>query len=291
MAFGKGIASKLEMSNAARTLEKLAVHFAEVNTRRNDNEFPPDFSDWEIGLPLDSLEEGDMDELPPDFLDWEQGLPFERDEQENSIDQSVESNDTKDDQEHDQPEDDQAYKRDAEGNVVSGPPNSEAKIDGKMYYFDDAGKVYRVDDDLLPNNTYEINGYCYDTDEKGRISHVSGQLQRKDHDGRPPIKDSMDKIGKGDQRASDDRGHLVADRFQGGDGLENIVPMDSELNRHGDYRKLEDMLADALKDGATVHMDIEITYDGNSNRPSGFQVTVVIDGEKDVYYLKNGEGS
>jgi hypothetical protein len=51
------------------------------------------------------------------------------------------------------------------------------------------------------------------------------------------------------------------------------------------------MLADALKDGATVHMDIEITYDGNSNRPSGFKVTVVIDGEKDVYYLKNGEGS
>ena len=40
-------------------------------------------------------------------------------------------------------------------------------IDGKTYYYDDTGKLYRVENELVPNTEYEINGYKYTTDEKG----------------------------------------------------------------------------------------------------------------------------
>lgn len=163
------------------------------------------------------------------------------------------------------------------------PPNSKVTVDGKTYYTDDSGKVYRIDDKLLPNSEYDINGYHYKTDDKGRIISASGKLQRKDHEDRPPIKDSMESIGKGDQRDTDDRGHLIADRFNGGNGLENIIPMDSELNRHGDYSKLEADLAEAVENGDDVEVKVEPVYENDSNRPTEFKITVIINGEKEIY--------
>lgn len=168
------------------------------------------------------------------------------------------------------------------------PPNSKIKIDDKIYYTDDNSNVYRIDDKLLPNTEYDINGYHYKTDDMGRIISASGILKKKDHQDRLPIKDSMDTIGKGDQKDTDDRGHIIADRFNGSNGLENIVPMDSELNRHGDYGKLEDYLAEAVENGDNVEVEIEVVYEDNLNRPSEFRITVIINGEKEVYVYKNG---
>ena len=34
---------------------------------------------------------------------------------------------------------------------------------------DDLGQLYRVGDDLVPNMSYEINGYKYVTDAMGRV--------------------------------------------------------------------------------------------------------------------------
>lgn len=168
------------------------------------------------------------------------------------------------------------------------PPNSKVTVDGKTYYTDDKGEIYRIDDKLLPNSEYDINGYHYKTDDKGRIISASGKLQRKDHEDRPQIKDSMESIGKGDQIDTDDRGHLIADRFNGGNGLENIVPMDSELNRHGDYGKLEADLAKAVENGDDVEVKVEPVYENDSNRPTEFKITVIINGEKEIYVFKNG---
>lgn len=158
--------------------------------------------------------------------------------------------------------------------------------DGKTYYYDANGNLYRVDNDLLPNNKYEINGYKYETDENGRIISAEGDLHLKDRDGRLPIKDSIEDVGKGDQKATDDRGHLIGDQFDGSNGLENLVPQDANINRT-DFKNFENELAKEVKDGKNVHVKVEPVYDGDSHRPSAIVVTYSINGEESVRVFPN----
>ncbi len=159
-------------------------------------------------------------------------------------------------------------------------------IDGNKEYFDDNQLKYREGNDLIPNNTFEINNYIIKTDDMGRVISTEGQLQVKDHEDRRDM-DPRSVVNKGDMRDTDDRGHLIADRFNGSGGIENLVPMDSELNRHGDYMKMENTLADAVNAGASVYLKVEPRYENNSTRPSEFKVTYTIDGEKEVHVFKN----
>ena len=165
--------------------------------------------------------------------------------------------------------------------------NSHEEVrDGKTCYYDVNGNIYRVDNDLVPNNQYEINGYKYETDENGRIISAEGDLHLKDRDGRLPIKDSIEDVGKGDQKATDDRGHLIGDQFDGSNGLENLVPQDSNINRN-DFKNFENELAKEVKDGNTVNLKVEPVYDGDSHRPSDIVVTYSIDGEESVRVFPN----
>lgn len=164
-------------------------------------------------------------------------------------------------------------------------PHEEVR-DGKTYYYDAKGNLYRVDNDLVPNNQYEINSYKYETDENGRIISAEGDLHLKDRDGRLPIKDSIEDVGKGDQKATDDRGHLIGDQFDGSNRLENLVPQDANINRN-DFKNFENELAKEVKDGKTVHVKVEPVYDGDSHRPSAIVVTYSIDGEESVRVFPN----
>lgn len=159
-------------------------------------------------------------------------------------------------------------------------------VDGKTYYYDDNGNLYRVDNDLLPNSEYEINGYKYKTDDQGRIISAEGTLHLKDRDGRLPIKDSLEDIGKGDQKEGDDRGHLIGDQFDGSNGLENMIPQDADINRN-DFKNLENELAKNVKDGKEVTVKVEPVYEGDSKRPSAVVVTYSIDGEESVRVFPN----
>ena len=161
-------------------------------------------------------------------------------------------------------------------------------VDGKTYYYDDNGKLYRVENDLAPNTEYEINGYKYQTDDKGRIVSAEGTLRMKDRDGRLPIKDSIEDIGKGDQKEGDDRGHLIGDQFDGSNGLENMVPQDANINRN-DFKNFENELAKEVKDGKDVKVKIEPIYDGDSRRPDAIVVTYSINGEESVRVFPNGK--
>lgn len=154
--------------------------------------------------------------------------------------------------------------------------------------YDDNGNIYREGSELLPNNTYEVNGYIYKTDEKGRIISAEGKLQQKDHEDRNVITEKMSDIGKGDERDSDDRGHLIGDRFNGSGGLENLVPQDASLNRV-EINALENALAKAVTDVKDVYLKVEPTYSENSHRPDSFTYTYTVDGEKSVKIFKNGE--
>ncbi|PRR82002.1 DNA/RNA non-specific endonuclease [Clostridium vincentii] len=151
------------------------------------------------------------------------------------------------------------------------------------YDTDDNGKTYKENGELLANDTYEINEYRYVTDDKARIISVEGDLHLSNTE-RKTINE--DNVGGEDKRETDDRGHLIADRFNGSNKIENLVPMDANLNR-GDFKKNENLLADALSDGREVTLKVEPTYEGDSKRPTSFTVTDSIDGAQKVVVFAN----
>ena len=161
-------------------------------------------------------------------------------------------------------------------------------VEGKRYYYDDNGRLYRVDNDLAPDIIYEINGYKYVTDELGRIVSAEGTLRMKERDGRLPIRDSIEDIGKGDQKEGDDRGHLIGDQFDGANGLENMIPQNANINRI-DFKNFENELANAVKVGEEVYVKIEPIYDKDSRRPEIIAVTYSIDGEESVRIFPNSQ--
>lgn len=159
-----------------------------------------------------------------------------------------------------------------------------AEID-KIEY-DDNGNAYKKNGELLPNTAYEINGYRYKTDEQGRIVEASGNLKITERDNRKVINEPMENIGKGDEKETDDRGHLIGDQFDGSNKLENLVPMDANLNR-GEFKALENRLAKAVQEGKEVTIKVEPQYSGDSHRPDSFVVTYSIDGEESVVFFEN----
>lgn len=173
-----------------------------------------------------------------------------------------------------------------ENEDVENPHHENAE--GKTYYYDDHGKLYRVENELASNTEYEINGYKYQTDDKGRIVSAEGTLRTKDRDGRLPIKDSIEDIGKGDQKEGDDRGHLIGDQFDGSNGLENMVPQDANINRN-DFKNFENELAKEVKDGKDIKVKVEPIYDGDSRRPNAIVVTYSINGEESVRVFPNSK--
>lgn len=155
-------------------------------------------------------------------------------------------------------------------------------------YYDDKGSLYRMEDELVPNNDYEVNGYRYITDEFGRIISAEGELRIKDREGRLPIEDSIAVIGKGDELEDDDRGHLIGDRFDGSNGLENMIPQEAEINR-GNYKNFENELAEYVKAGKEVSLAIEPVYEGDSRRPTALLAVYSIDGSENMRIFPNGK--
>ena len=179
-------------------------------------------------------------------------------------------------------ENDDAYEKMEQEN-----PHIEEK-NVEICYYDDNGKLYRKGNELAQNSEYEINGYKYKTDEKGRIVSAEGTLHLKDREGRLPIRDSLEDIGKGDQHKGDDRGHLIGDQFDGSNGLENMIPQDAEINRN-DFKNFEMELADAVREGKMVQVKIEPIYDGDSRRPIAIAVAYNIDGKEDIRIFPNSK--
>ena len=136
---------------------------------------------------------------------------------------------------------------------------------------DDNGKQYREGDHLLPDTEFEVNGYKYKTDSKGRIISAEGKLRMRESDYDRNMEDTRRLDGQ-EYKERDERGHLIGHQFGGSDRLENLVPMDAKLN-HGDFYKLETKLADAVKDNADVRIKVEPVYKGDSTIPSEFKVS------------------
>ncbi|WP_261131501.1 DNA/RNA non-specific endonuclease [Bacillus sp. Marseille-Q3570] len=141
---------------------------------------------------------------------------------------------------------------------------------------------------LQPNIKYKTpEGYTYTTDHAGRIKSVEGTLtlgqgKRNTY--------AQRKVGGNDRLSTDDGGHLVASIFKGSGEIDNLVPMDANLNR-GSFKSLENIWSKAVEAGDTVKLSIKPVYTNNSLRPSNFQVKYQISDDDPIkIMLKNQPG-
>lgn len=75
----------------------------------------------------------------------------------------------------------------------------------------------------------------------------------------------------------DDAGHLFGDAFGGSKEIDNVVSQFRHLNRSG-YAKMEKQWMRALEKGKTIAVRFQLEYEGDSLRPSKFNVCYAIDG-------------
>lgn len=155
--------------------------------------------------------------------------------------------------------------------------NSQTEVDKSR--LDDNGKEYKDENgDLLPNSEYTVNGTTYHTDELGRIIDWEGELKDTPENGRD--EGAQAESGGKDRKEGDDGGHLQGRQNGGAAGNENLVPMRDTVNR-GDYLKTENEENQMLKDGKKVTESGEVSYNGDSTRPSKIHKEYS-DGEKTV---------
>ena len=127
-----------------------------------------------------------------------------------------------------------------------------------------------------------------ETDDKGRIVRISRpriELSDKSQRTNETLQTVDKKDGRRDEDGNkmDDGGHLVADEFGGSSEETNLVPMDSEVNRHGEWRKMERDIEKELKKEPPSEIkdfEVELEYDDDSFRPSGFTVSYTVDDGK-----------
>ena len=157
------------------------------------------------------------------------------------------------------------------------PAQSRVNIDGELYRTDDNGDIHMYYDKenkqwcMMPNAEYESHGYKYKTDADGNIVHAEGKLRLSDE--RKALNDKVEGVEEGD-----DRGHIIADRFDASNHRDNLVPQLSEVNR-GEYKKLENELADAAAKGKDVKASYDLEYSENSKRPDSITVNYSINNE------------
>ncbi|WP_235617263.1 DNA/RNA non-specific endonuclease [Lysinibacillus mangiferihumi] len=104
-------------------------------------------------------------------------------------------------------------------------------------------------------------GHTYKTDSKGRISSCEGNLElckgkRNNH--------AQKVAGREDRLPDDEGGHLIASIFKGSGSLDNLVPMNGNLNK-GEWKKLENIWAKQLDKGESVEVKIKPFYKGDSH--------------------------
>jgi hypothetical protein len=144
---------------------------------------------------------------------------------------------------------------------------------------------------LLPNAKISKGNITTFTDAYGRPVKASVLDLTTGH-----LRDGMNSIKKDTTifKRKDDQGDLIAKRFGGKSGPENIVPQNSHVNR-GAIRRVEKIAADLKNEGRAVDFEIKVNYVGSNRRPSSFEPTIKVDGEvvdlpenlKKIYNFEN----
>lgn len=145
---------------------------------------------------------------------------------------------------------------------------------------------------LKPNVVYSTKqGYTYTTDHYGRIVKVEasdlkyGEMKRNQY--------AQSNSGKPDRLLDDDGGHLIATIFKGSGDIDNLLPMNSQINRSGGkWYEMEQKWKKALTADPPKHVEVKIepVYMNDSLRPAEFLVEYKIGDQKRFRTIKNKPG-
>lgn len=180
-------------------------------------------------------------------------------------------------------------------NAAKNALKKESEILEEAKIFDDAvDDILESTDDIYKrgkNGRIELNadityktasGQVYKTGSNGEIVSVSGSIS-KTKGTRSPYAQKV--AGRESRLGTDDGGHLIATIFGGDGNLDNLVPMDSNLNR-GPWKSMENAWSKLLdmKNVTDVKIDINMAYLDSTKplRPSNFSI-------KTFVTLDNGE--
>lgn len=169
-------------------------------------------------------------------------------------------------------------------------PNSKFEVNGQTYETDDNGYIYKIDGyKLVPNHEYTINGVTYRTDELGRIISCEGKAKSTPEGERD--NKAQGRAGGEDRKPGDQGGHILARIFGGAKGIENMLAMRGAAINQSVYKRMEIEIAKALEDGKDVDVQVNVEYEGDSQRPSKITFKYTIDGKETVVQFDNDEGS
>lgn len=181
-------------------------------------------------------------------------------------------------------------KADKEGKFES----QSGKVNNEPYKFaDDSTRPEKFEHNSVPeyNSEYFDNGYKFRTENNqtrqeagldARVVRTEGQVKSEGSTERnvKAQRETPDKIRDDDGRAKDDAGHLHAHSQDGPNERGNLVAMDSQLNRHGEWRDMEKRCDSELEKGNSVYRSIDVHYpDDTTTRPDYFDVTCSVSDE------------
>ena len=165
---------------------------------------------------------------------------------------------------------------------------------GEKVYTVEAGKdSYLLNGDLPENATIEVynppadNTITVKTDDLSRNSVTEIDCVTRGDGVRSEFQQQRCRYVK-DGLVSDDGGHLLAREFNGPTEQINYLPMDSYTNRMGEWRNMEKSWEKTLDSGGSItDVRIESYYEGDSKRPTGFDVSYKENGEIKYRYIDN----
>jgi hypothetical protein len=133
-----------------------------------------------------------------------------------------------------------------------------------------------------PNTDYKFNDSVYKTDDLGRVQEASFSPSATSADRNLYQQSQAGQTGGIKDGLPNDQGGHINGAQNGGAGEQiNYLPQDTVVN-NGDYKKLENIWAQAAKNGDDVKVTVKPTYTGNSKRPDSFDVSYSINGEKSM---------
>lgn len=126
---------------------------------------------------------------------------------------------------------------------------------------------------LVKNIKYEVDGFIYETDELGRVSITTADL---DDIARVRLKNQQIRAVdiKDGVRGEDQGGHIIASRFFGPGEQINLYSMSANLNQ-GAWEQMESSWADEMVAGKDVKIQVDAVFNGASKRPDAFPRLVI----------------
>ena len=94
----------------------------------------------------------------------------------------------------------------------------------------------------------------------------------------PGRENLSNKLRDASYRETDQRGHIIADKFGGPASKENVVPQMEKTNTSS-MKKLENEVTRLKNEGHTVDYEVKTNYSGNDARPTSFEPVITVDGK------------